>query len=72
MTVVVNCSGTTVTALVVGDDKTFRSETCRNIQSAVALVTKLTTDAGFADRWVRVKEAPLPVSIPHAGERQSR
>ena len=70
MAVVVNRNGTTVTALVVGDEKFTRSETCRNIQCAVMLETKLTTDAAFADRWVRDKEAALPVSIPSKDERK--
>jgi len=52
MTVAVHRTGTTVTAVFVGDGKTTRSETCRSAQCAVALEAKLVADPAFAGRWV--------------------
>ena len=70
MTVTVHRSGTTVTAVVVGDGRTARSETCRSAQCAVALEAKLVADPAFAGRWVLDREAILPVSIPSPDERK--
>ena len=69
-TVIVKRAGTTITTFVVDDAKINRTATCRNVQSAVALETKLTTDLTFANSWVRDKESMLPMSIPSPGERK--
>ncbi|MEI7610094.1 MAG: hypothetical protein WCJ64_22145 [Rhodospirillaceae bacterium] len=70
MTVAVHRTGTTVTVVVGGDDKTTRSETCRSAQCAVALEAKLVVDQVFAGRSVCDREAILPVSIPSPDERK--
>ena len=70
MAIVVTRAGTVVTAFVAGEEKVMRTETCRNVQGAVALNDKLAGDPSFAARWVRDRESPLPVSIPSKDERQ--
>ena len=71
MPVVVKRAGSAVSAVVVEDEKTYRIETCRNVQCAVMLEMKLAADPRFAERWVRDKDNVLPVSIPHGCERRA-
>ena len=64
-------SDRTVTA--VGEDgRIVRVIDCRNVQSAVALETKLSSDGSFAATWAKEFEATSPASKPHALERPMR
>ena len=54
---------------VIATGRLKRSENCRNVQCAVALETKLSSDPKFADMWVRDNEPKSPEVKRHGLER---
>jgi hypothetical protein len=66
--VMVSRKGKIVTAVT--DGVLGRSYECRNVQCAVALETKLTSDRAFAAQWVQDGDPESPEVPRHGLERQ--
>lgn len=60
-------------AIITGyiDGRAVRSWECRSIQGAVDLESKLTSDPGFAAKWVGDGAPTSPEATPHPMERRS-
>ena len=66
---IITRSDRTVSAIDDVTGRMMRSEECRNVQCAVTLHWKLSSDQKFADLWVRDVDPKSPEVKPHGLER---
>jgi len=67
--IIITRNGRTVSAIDDVTGRMMRSEECRNVQCAVTLHWKLSSDPAFAAEWVRDNEPKSPEVKPHGLER---